>query len=159
MSPIICLLIFDPRLQQLNKLTDAQIDSKQKIMGNKSFKARVCIQSSLDLHFLKSNNNNNNAAFSRVPGSPLKASANPRGSAECLKPAGPTQTLGSDKQIISDLKMMNKVVNETPALLKHSAGVFEVLGGIRRELSTLSQALLAVQGGGEETSCYDQKGP
>lgn len=54
------------------------------------------------------------------------------------------------KQIIFDLKMIDKGVNETRVLLKDSsAGAFEVLGGIRHELSTLSRALIAIQGGGE----------
>lgn len=45
-------------------------------------------------------------------------------------------------------------------LLKDSsAGAFEVLGGIRYDLSTLSRALIAVQGGGEQTSCCDQGRP
>lgn len=46
--------------------------------------------------------------------------------------------------------MINKGVNETRVLLKDSsAGAFEVLGGIRHELSTLSRALIAIQGGVE----------
>lgn len=55
---------------------------------------------------------------------------------------------------------MNKGANETQVLLKDSsAGAFEVLGGIRYELSPLSQALIAIQGGDEETSCCDQGRP
>lgn len=58
------------------------------------------------------------------------------------------------EQIIFNLEIMNKEVNETRVLLKDcSASAFEVLGGFREGLSALSRPLITVQGGDEQTSC------